>query len=388
MRVTIAVVAAYFVLNANVPWPPFACGVLLAAPVNCGHQPHRDSGGVAEDVVEALVRNRKSVRCAPNAEQPRIGLVLSGGGTRGAYEVGVWQELQALGIAPRVKAISGASVGAIAAALFVVGPGAAETVWLNCLDEIFASNTNRIEASCAKTDSMISRSVVIDKSTGNIDVCFDGVATSVIDRVAQDLGEFFNSHLPREGHCDSSRLEKVLDANLSALWPTNSPEVYATALEKGFSGRTLTWHLNGEPHERRIKILRASAAIPFVFDTVEIDGKMYVDGAVEVGVGRLSLMGGDGTPLMPILDNHKDINMVIIVYLKKEQALNAVRRAKNREAAIASGVRLVEIIPSEDINGAFGFGGVFDTSPETARKLIALGRKNAQNALRKGGCKT
>ena len=50
------------------------------------------------------------------------------------------------------------------------------------------------------------------------------------------------------------------------------------------------------------------------------------------------------------------------------------------------GVRLVEIIPTEDIDGAFGgWKGVFDASPETARRLIELGRKDACKVLMEEG---
>ena len=66
---------------------------------------------------------------------------------------------------------------------------------------------------------------------------------------------------------------------------------------------------------------------------------------------------------------------------KSKIRLDADRRAKNREAASAAGVRLVEIIPSEDINGALGIAGTFDTSPETARRLIDLGRRDAEKIL-------
>lgn len=45
------------------------------------------------------------------------GLVLAGGGTKGAYEVGVWKALKELKI--NVKAISGTSIGAINAALIL-----------------------------------------------------------------------------------------------------------------------------------------------------------------------------------------------------------------------------------------------------------------------------
>ena len=56
-----------------------------------------------------------------------------------------------------------------------------------------------------------------------------------------------------------------------------------------------------------------------------------------------------------------------------------------RAMAEAAGVRLVEIVPSEDIGGAFGWMGVFDPSPETANRLIELGRSDARNALREAG---
>ena len=43
------------------------------------------------------------------------GLVLEGGGARGAYEIGVWMALRQAGIS--IKAIAGASVGALNGAL-------------------------------------------------------------------------------------------------------------------------------------------------------------------------------------------------------------------------------------------------------------------------------
>ena len=113
---------------------------------------------------------------------------------------------------------------------------------------------------------------------------------------------------------------------------------------------------------------------PYYFGVYEFDGETYIDGFYES-------KGGDNVPLEPLLNNHLEIKTVIVVYLKDEENLDENRRAKNRKAAAAAGVRLVEIIPSEDISGAFGLGGVFDTSPETVRHLIALGRKDAREAL-------
>lgn len=47
-----------------------------------------------------------------------IGLVLSGGGAKGAYQAGIWKAMTELGLAKRVRAFSGTSVGAINAAAF------------------------------------------------------------------------------------------------------------------------------------------------------------------------------------------------------------------------------------------------------------------------------
>ncbi|HYG86904.1 MAG TPA: patatin-like phospholipase family protein [Azospirillum sp.] len=50
----------------------------------------------------------------------RVGLVLSGGGAKGAYQIGCWRALREAGI-PRFSVISGTSVGALNAALIAMG---------------------------------------------------------------------------------------------------------------------------------------------------------------------------------------------------------------------------------------------------------------------------
>lgn len=48
-----------------------------------------------------------------------LGLVLSGGGARGAYQMGVWQGMRELGLESQIKVVTGASIGAINGALIV-----------------------------------------------------------------------------------------------------------------------------------------------------------------------------------------------------------------------------------------------------------------------------
>ena len=308
-----------------------------------------------------------------------LALVLSGGGAKGAYEVGVWQELQAAGIAPRVKAISGTSVGAINAALFATKPDAAERLWLENMGEVFSLNTNRVGETLQKTLDTASDSMKIAEETGED---WKGVVHFVLStalRIAGDAVDTTMTPTEREGYIDSSKLAAALDANLPTDWPDGAPMVYATAVEKNAGKASATWALNGEPHDRRVLMLRASAAIPLGFDTVRIDGKTYVDGGWD---GK----GGDNVPIGPILANHPEIKTVIVVFLDEAEHLSSARRDRVRAAAAAANVRLVEVLPTENIGGLFGgWQGVFDASPETARHLIDLGRSDARKALKAAG---
>ena len=60
-----------------------------------------------------------------------IGLVFAGGGGKGAYEMGVWKYIHKIGLEPYVKVVSGTSVGALNAALFVGSSyEVAEELWI------------------------------------------------------------------------------------------------------------------------------------------------------------------------------------------------------------------------------------------------------------------
>lgn len=62
----------------------------------------------------------------------KIGLVLSGGGAKGAYEIGVWKALEKMGVTERIDKIVGTSVGALNAVLLdACGIDKAEEIWKN-----------------------------------------------------------------------------------------------------------------------------------------------------------------------------------------------------------------------------------------------------------------
>lgn len=309
-----------------------------------------------------------------HAESVPLGLVLSGGGAKGSYEVGIWHELQAAGVSSNVTAISGTSVGALNAALFATRPDAAEQIWREKMEDVFTINTNRVGESIQKTLNDASNAVEVAKTTGEN---WRGIISFILNtslRAADNYVKTAESKDMIVGYVDSTKLANAIDEILPKDWSSEVPVVYATAVEKG--GLTSqTWRLNSESPDRRSLMIRASAAFPRAFDTVSIDGKVYVDGGWE---GK----GGDNVPIAPILDNHPEIKTIIVVYLKDKNHIKPEQRSRLREAAKKKSVRLVEIIPSEDIGG---WMGVFDASPETARRLIALGRKDARKVLAEAG---
>lgn len=62
----------------------------------------------------------------------RIGLVIAGGGGKGAYFIGVWKAFKEFEIENMITDVSGTSVGALNAMLFAQGDfKRAEKIWLN-----------------------------------------------------------------------------------------------------------------------------------------------------------------------------------------------------------------------------------------------------------------
>ena len=257
----------------------------------------------------------------PIVERP-IGLVLAGGGAKGAYEVGVWKALSEAGLASRVTVISGTSIGAINAALFAaVGESATcEALW-----------------------------------------------REKVPRTMQGVCKAVHGAPNASGGCDSKRLRAEISSGLPDKWREHSPVVYVTALAKD-AARAKPFRLNGMERERMIDCVMASAALPGAFDSVIIDGVAYVDGGLEH-------RGGDDVPLEPIRKNHPEVKDMIVVYLHSKDRVP-------RRVIPPAGVNVIEIFPSENIDGSRGgLNSIFDFRPATIEKLLRLGYDDARKTV-------
>ena len=302
-----------------------------------------------------------------------IGLVLSGGAARGAYEVGVWKALCERGLADQIRVFSGTSVGAINAAIFasVRDPNKCAQIWreevrgvFSANPEVFVNTTRTIGESYIEAK----RDVARDKKDGEKPTWKDKVKRTgqiVIPKVVGMTGNAFYGSSKSVGFCDSGKLREALGRHLLEDWNVGAPFVYVTTFEKS-KMETKVFLLNRNKREHVIDYVMASAAVPVGYGSVEIGGGQYIDGGIR-----------DNTPVKPIVDKHPEVETIVVVYLKDEKRL----KGKCVSSEDFPGVKFIEIIPSKDIHGRFGLGSV-DTSSKNVESLIQLGYDDAMGVLK------
>jgi NTE family protein len=189
-----------------------------------------EENSVDENPVDANPVDENSADVSP-VDENSWGLVLSGGGGKGAYQVGVWRALCELGWDTRIKAISGASVGALNAVLLSsVSEPRAEVIWKSITPLQFLD----------------------------------------IDLPLQGDGIF-----SREG------LTQLIQANLDLSRIKDNPvDLYADTSQLEEDGHYITryYHLNEKNAMEIQQILLASSAIPVAYSSVTIDGRPQRDG--------------------------------------------------------------------------------------------------------------
>lgn len=269
-----------------------------------------------------------------------IGLVLSGGGAKGAFQAGVWKAMCELGLADRVRAISGTSVGAINAAAFatICDPDEICRFWRERVGDVATPNL---------------RSLSLD--------AFRCAAENVL------AGRAFPFH----GLLDRGALEDLIRELLPETWSSDAPSVTVSSLEcrggileelDSSSYRLRRFHIQEEVDSRRrlLKLL-ASAAIPWGFDPVEIDGKLFVDGGWEEN-------GGDNIPVAPVLERHPDIRTIVVVRCNSAEIEPTPLRTR-----IPHGIHVVEVRPSATLPGMFGDLADFVPDASFIRGLPLIG---------------
>src|SRR5688500_16992004 len=176
------------------------------------------AGGGGPDTVLASSRNHEPRR------KLKIGLALGGGAARGWSHIGVMRVLEREGIVPDV--IAGSSVGAVVGGCYAAGK-------LYELEEF---------------------------------------AKSLTKRRVMGLLDF---HITGSGLIAGDRLRRLLEHDLADLRIEKLPLRFATIATELGTGHEI-WITRGP----LVEALRASYALPGVFDPIKLGGRWHMDGAI------------------------------------------------------------------------------------------------------------
>ena len=243
---------------------------------------------------------------ASSASSCRTALVLSGGGARGAYQVGVLRGLSDLGVLPRGRSpfeiLVGASAGAInAASLAAYADRLDDAVRL--LEEVWS---HLRPPQVIRTDL---RSLTGIGARWVRDLSFGGVLGHVMPKSLLDtapLRDLLRTRIPFD------RIGRMLRADrlhALAVLATDLYTSHAVVFAHGGPGLA-SWQRSWSRVERTaidVDHVMASSAIPIFFPSVEIDGRHYGDGcirnttplspAIHLGADRIVAIGVRGPEL-------------------------------------------------------------------------------------------
>lgn len=251
------------------------------------------------------------------------GIVLEGGGAKGAYQVGAWQALKEAGI--KIKGIAGTSVGALNGAMM-------------CMDDL-----ERAE----RVWSHLTYSQVMDVEDQKMERLLEGDTPfwEALSDVAKKMGE---------GGLDITPLKNLILEVVDEEKIRNSPvELYI----KTFSVDELK---ELDIDLRRVEpgymkdLLLASAYIYPLFKNEKLHGRKYIDGGAINNV-----------PLDSLVDRgYQDIIMIRIFGIGRE------KRVK-----IPEGTQIFTIEPRVNL------GNIIDFNPEKSRRNMKIGYYDAQRMI-------
>ena len=227
------------------------------------------------------------------AERPKVGVVLSGGGAKGAAHIGVLKYIEESGIP--IDYIAGTSMGAIIGGLYALGYSPDEMLELISgvdWDMLISNQVDREKISYERKAESRSQIVTIPFATGieQEELQSKSFKNSLPTGIVSDdnLINLFNSL--SVGYSDSLDFKDLPVPFLCMA--TNVVSGKADKLDKGVFSKSI----------------RASMAIPILFDPVKIDDCLYTDGGLlnNFPAEQCREMGADyviGVSMSPGLEN-------------------------------------------------------------------------------------
>ncbi len=310
-----------------------------------------------------------------------FGLVLAGGGGKGAYQIGVWKCLREYGMEEYITAVSGTSVGALNGALVTQGDyDRAEALWLGIRPELILTpkmvnrqmrrGLHSLEQ--AEEDEATSAGLPPSPAAEAAGAALNAAALAVVGQLSAPAPLSSSAAVSalttavqgmvsgKSGIFSRSGLLSLMDrgVDFSRIAAASIP-CFATCLS--FPAlKVERFDLRGCPEEESRALLLASSAIPLIFDAERFRDKYYYDGGFPVL--------GDNVPVSPLYD--MGIKNILVIHLDQSQRVN-------REDF--PNAHIFEVTPSVDL-GNF-FTGSLNFSAETVRQHIQQGYLDMRQVL-------
>lgn len=248
-------------------------------------------------------------------------LALSGGGTRGAYEVGAYKALLELGI--NIKAITGTSIGALNGAMFL--------------------STDIFHAEDMYNDMNISNVLDVDSSINSNKDIFD----------IQNIFKIFKDYTKKKG-LDNKALKEFIkkEINIEKIYKSDVDFGLVTYLKK--SKKAVEVFKEDIKKEEFVDFLLASSCFP-IYKAQKIQGEEYIDGFFH-----------DNLPINMLIQ--KGYKNIIAIDLG---SINASKKLIDKNAYVKV------IRPSEKL------GGVFEFNRERIKFNMKLGYLDTMKSFNK-----
>jgi NTE family protein len=328
---------------ARADWYPEAVRALVMSLLLVGLAPW-----AAADTPSAAL---SATPAATTDARPRVGLVLSGGGARGGAHIGVLKVLEAERI--RIDAVAGTSMGAVVGGLYASGLSAAEIEslmfsdeWRDAFREPGPRDRRSFRRKSEDKDFLVNFPLGLEAGSFRLP---KSLLTS--QRLTQALRK---RTLPVAAVRDFDRLPTPFRA-------------MATDLETGDAVELRGGDL--------VTAVRASLSAPGLFEPVDVDGKLLVDGGLANNL-PVEVARGMGVDVLIVVD--------VGFPLRKRDGLESVATISNQMLAIAirgGSDAQRKLMRQGDIllEPALGDASTFDF--EVLRRAAALGEQAARASL-------
>ena len=254
----------------------------------------------------------------------KIGLVLAGGGGKGAYELGVWKALKQLNLTKYISVFSGTSIGAFNSILFA-------------MDEVEKADKLWEEVTMEK---LIKR----------------GIGLYIGGKNLQLAKKFLTDKL-EHGAISNDGAVEIVEKYLDFDKIKENNKICYAACTKLPNFNAKYFKINDYDNETAKKIILASASLPLIYDSTEVLGEKYIDGGI-----------ADNVPIQPVYGERCDI--IIVVLLSKEAQV---------DRSLYPNSKLIIIEPENLVENAIM--GTLNLDANTKRVRIIEGYNDTLNKM-------